>query len=248
MRVVRKSLIQGAKSAEGVAVIIDVFRAFTTTPLFFHYGAEKVVFVKTPEEAFAIKSRFKNTILAGEVNEKIIPGFDLGNSPTELLKKPERFLEGKTVIQRTTAGVIGVINVMDSAGKVILGSYVMAGAVAGHILSEKPFPEIVTIVAMGSRGLAEAPEDEGCADYLEHLLAGTPYDHLESLRNIIFNETAQKFLRGDKTYLPSEDPLFCLQRNLFNFVLLAGREGDLVTVTRKNIDENYQQKKDMNYE
>ena len=235
MQVIRRSLIQGARSAEGTAVIIDVFRAFTTTPLFFHYGAEKVIFVKTPEEAFSVKSRFKDIVLAGEVNEEIIPGFDLGNSPTELLKKPEGFLKAKTVIQRTTAGVIGVINALDNAGKVILGSYVMAKAIAGHILSENPLPEIVTIVAMGSRGVVEAPEDEGCADYLEHLLTETPYDHLESLRDIIFNETAQKFLRGDRIYLPSEDPLFCLQKDLFNFVLVAVKEDGLVTVTSKKL-------------
>jgi hypothetical protein len=51
----------------------------------------------------------------------------------------------------------------------------------------------------------------------------------------VFNEAAQKFIRGDKLYLPKEDPLFCLQKDLFNFVLIAVKEDGLVTVTSKKL-------------
>jgi 2-phosphosulfolactate phosphatase len=137
------------------------------------------------------------------------------------------------VVQRTTAGVTGVISALAQAEIVILGSYVIAKAISRYILSQDPLPEVVTIVAMGRRGVSKAPEDEGCADYLEHLLKGSHYDHLETLKNIIFNEAAQKFIRGDETYLPREDPLLCLQRDLFDFVLVAGKEDGLVTVTKE---------------
>jgi len=43
MKVLRKSCAQGAKEAEGLAVIIDVFRAFSCEPLFFHFGAGRVI-------------------------------------------------------------------------------------------------------------------------------------------------------------------------------------------------------------
>lgn len=233
MKVIRESLVEGAKRAHGVAIIIDVFRAFTVTPLFFHLGAQKVILVDHPEEAFSIKSKYKDIILAGEVDEQLIPGFDLGNSPSETIRKPKGFLRGKIVVQRTTAGVNGVIKAVSQAEIVILGSYVMAKAISRYILSQNSLPEVVTLVAMGRRGASRAPEDEGCADYLEHLLTGTHYNHLETLERIVFGETAQKFLRGDKMYLPREDPLFCLQRNLFDFVLIAGKEKDQVTVTKK---------------
>ena len=235
MKIIRESLAKGAKRAQGVTIIIDVFRAFTSTPLFFHLGAQKVVLVSNPDEAFPLKSNHDDIVLAGEVDEKLIPGFDLGNSPSELISKPKGFLKGKTVIQRTTAGVNGVISALGHAELVILGSFVMAKAISRYILSQNPLPDVVTIVAMGSRGVNRAPEDEGCADYLEYLLIGSNYDHLETLKNIIFNEAAQKFIRGDETYLPREDPLFCLQRDLFDFVLIAGRENGLVTVTKKGL-------------
>ncbi len=231
MKIVRESLVEGAKRAHGVAIIIDVFRAFTVTPLFFHLGAQKVILVDHPEKAFSIKSKYKDIILAGEMDEQLIPGFDLGNSPSELILKSPGCLKGKLVVQRTTAGVNGVIKAVSQAEVAILGSYVIAKAISRHILSQNPLPEVVTLVAMGRRGVSRAPEDEGCADYLEHLLTGSHYDHLETLRRIIFDESAQKFLRGDKMYLPREDPLLCLQRDLFDFVLIAGKEKNQVTVT-----------------
>jgi len=223
MRIVRESLIEGAKRAQGLAIIIDVFRAFTVTPIFFYLGARNVIFVR-------------NIVLAGEVNEQLIPGFDLGNSPSELIRKPKGFLKEKIVVQRTTAGVTGVISALAQAEIVIPGSYVMAKAISRYILSQDPLPEVVTVVAMGRRGITKSPEDEGCADYLEHLLKGSNYHSLETLKNIVFNEAAQKFIRGDKTYLPREDPLFCLQKNLFDFVLVAVKEDGLVTVTFKKLE------------
>jgi len=233
MKIVRESLMEGAKRARGVAIIIDVFRAFTVTPLFFHYGAQGVILVGSPEEAFSLKSDYGDIILSGEVNEQLIPCFDLGNSPSEIIKKPRGFFDGRMVVQRTTAGVRGVLNAIDHADMVILCSYVMAGAISKYLLSQNPQPDLVTIVAMGSRGMVSSPEDEGCADYLEHLLAGRRYDHLEVLRNVIFNETAQKFLKGDKPYLPREDPFFCLQRDIFDFVLAAEKDNGIVKVRKR---------------
>lgn len=233
MRIIRESLFEGAKRARGVTIVIDVFRAFTSTPLFFHLGARKVVFVRNPDEAFSLKSRDGDMLLAGEVDDRLIPGFDLGNSPSEIVNKPPGFFRGKVVIQRTTAGVIGVLNAIDSADMVILGSYVMARAISRFILSQDPLPEAVTIVATGNYGIEKTPEDEGCADYLEHLLVGSHYDHLEALKRIVFNESAQKFIRGDRDYFPREDPLFCVQRDLFHFVLVANKEKGLVTVTKQ---------------
>jgi len=77
--------------------------------------------------------------------------------------------------------------------------------------------------------VAVSPEDERCADYIEHLLTGRPYDHIAALTEIVGHEATQKFLRGDQDHYPPADPIFCLQRNLFEFVLVAHQEaGQLV--------------------
>ncbi|MEW6665655.1 MAG: 2-phosphosulfolactate phosphatase [Thermodesulfobacteriota bacterium] len=231
LKIVRKSCAQGAREAKGLAVIIDVFRAFSCEPLFFHLGAEKVILEADPGKARWLKKEHPEFILAGEVDEVPLEDADLGNSPSEILLKGRSCFQGKTVVHRTTAGVTGVASAMDSADEVIPGSFLMARAIAGYILHKGP--RVVTLVAMGSRALEKAPEDEACADYLEHLLQGSPYDAIHALHEILFQHTAQKFLRGDKPYLPREDPVLCLQRDLFDFVLYVRREEAGLVITPK---------------
>ena len=47
MKVFFESLLPGAQRARGIAVIIDVFRAFTCAPLLFALGIEKSILVAT---------------------------------------------------------------------------------------------------------------------------------------------------------------------------------------------------------
>jgi 2-phosphosulfolactate phosphatase len=230
MRVIRTCCAQGAGEASGVAVIIDVFRAFSCEPLFFHFGAAKVILEADASRASAMKCDHPEIVLVGEVNEVPLDGADLGNSPSEILLKGERFFRNKTVVHRTTAGVTGAAAALEHADEVVLASFMTAGAVAAYIKEKNP--SLVTLVAMGDRAEQKAPEDEACADYLEHLLTGRPYDPVSSLREIVFQPTAQKFITGGKSYLPREDPLFCLQRDLFDFVLLARKEQDVMVVVK----------------
>jgi 2-phosphosulfolactate phosphatase len=231
MNIICTRLAEGAREARGTAVIIDVFRAFTCVPLFFHFGTELVLLEADPEKAVSMKVGHPDWILAGEVNEIPIEGGDLGNSPSEILLKGKKFFRGKTVIHRTTAGVTGAISALGCANEVLLGSFLTAGATARYIRGRNP--ETVTLVAMGSRAVEPAPEDEACAAYLEHLLNGRTYDHFAALRGILFAPSAEKFLRGNKGHLPPEDPVLCLQRDLFDMVLGAQHEDGGVAVTRK---------------
>lgn len=230
MEIIRKHCAEGAREARGLTVIIDVFRAFTCEPLFFHFHAREVLLEADPEKATAMKRKHPDLVLVGELNEVPIEGADLGNSPTEIVRLGEPFFRGKTVVHRTTAGVTGVAAALDQADEVILGSFVMAAAICRHI--ETRNPPLVTLVAMGDRARKKAPEDEACADYLEHLLAGRPYDPVGAVKEVLFQPTAQKFITGEKPYLPREDPVFCLQRDLFDFVLTAERREGRIRVLK----------------
>jgi 2-phosphosulfolactate phosphatase len=225
VKILRKSCGEGAGDARGLAVVIDVFRAFTCEPLFFHFGAGRVILEADPDKARHLKRENPEWALVGEVNEVPLEEADLGNSPSGILQKGASFFSGRTVVHRTTAGVTGIATAAKQADEVILGSFVMAEAISRYILERDP--DVVTLVPMGDRGERPASEDEACADYLEHLLTGRAYDPIETFRKILFQETAQKFLRGEKAYLPPEDPVICLQRNLFGFVLGARRKGSL---------------------
>jgi 2-phosphosulfolactate phosphatase len=229
MKLIRKSCAQGAREAEGTTVVIDVFRAFTCEPLFLHFGAKKVILEADPEKATAMKRRNPGFILAGEVNEVPIQSGDLSNSPSEILLRGRSFFEGRTVIHRTTAGVTGAASALEHADEVLLGSFSTAKAAAAYI--HRRNPQVVTLVPMGSRGEVPSPEDEMCADYLAHLLTGAPYDPLRAIREILFHPSAQKFLRGEKPYLPREDPAICLMADLFDFALQAHKEKDTIVAS-----------------
>ncbi|RPI58665.1 MAG: 2-phosphosulfolactate phosphatase [Chloroflexi bacterium] len=224
-RVRRHSLLDGARRAEGVAVVIDVYRAFTSAALMLHLGAEKLVLVAEAEAALDLK-RSLGALAVGEREGRKVPGFDLGNSPAEVLAAGRALFEGRVVAQRTSAGVQGAVAAARHCEKVFLGSYLTAAATARAIAALSPPPEVVSLVAMGWAGRVATPDDEGCADYLEHLLTGRPYDHVATLQRIVEDEATIKFVRGDQPHYPPEDPIYCLQRDLLDFCLLLGHEGD----------------------
>lgn len=224
----RSSLLAGARQARGVAVVIDVLRAFTTAAVMVHLGAREIVLLVEAESVLKRK-RETGCLAIGEVDGKKPPGFDLGNSPSSILAAGREMFSGRAVAQRTTAGTTGAVAAARGADLVVLGSYVTARASARYIQSLSPPPQTVSLVAMGNHGIEITPDDEGCADYIEHLLTGKPYDHMATLQRIVEHEATQRFLRGDQDHFPKEDPLYCLQRDLFAFVLVASLEdGQLV--------------------
>jgi 2-phosphosulfolactate phosphatase len=234
LRIIRKSLLAGAHEAKGIAVVIDVLRAFTSAAFMVHLGAQEIILVAEPEAVLELK-RAEGCLAVGEVDGRMVPGFDLGNSPSAILGVgPARFA-GRVVAQRTSAGVIGAVAAAENSVQVILGSYVTAAAIAHHIRSQTQGLDNVTLVAMGSGGEETSPDDELCADYLEHLLTGRPYDHAHALRAIITHECTQKFLRADQVHYPPEDPIYCLQRDLFDFVLVARLDNGQLVARRVDV-------------
>ena len=115
-------------------IVIDVLRAFTTAAFAFSVGAAKIIPVSTADEAFSIKSRISNSPLMGEVGGLPIPGFDFGNSPTEIKKLD---LTGKIIIQRTSAGTQGVVRSIRSK-KILVSNFVVAEATLQRIQTISP--------------------------------------------------------------------------------------------------------------
>ncbi len=66
---------------------------------------EKIILTAEPEEALALRDRGLGDLCMGEVDGIRALGFDFGNSPFELSQAAVR---GKTLIQSTRAGTVGV--------------------------------------------------------------------------------------------------------------------------------------------
>lgn len=242
MIIQRRSLLTGAADARGVAVVIDVLRAFSCSALMFHYGIRDLALVKTPPEALGFRERDPDYLVAGEVKGVKVDGFDLGNSPADIVSKGEPFFRGRRVAARSSAGTQGVLAAAVHAEIVILGGYMTAAATAAYIRDRAHVEALtgghettVTIVAMGFEGVRPSVEDERCGDYLEHLLTGKPYDHLQAVWDCMRDPEIAASLRGEHDYRPKEDIVLALQRDLFDFVMVGRLEDGHVRVTRQAI-------------
>jgi 2-phosphosulfolactate phosphatase len=211
---------EGARNARGVTVIIDVFRAFSAECYACDSGASRIIATGSPDEAFKLKKKYSNPVLAGERDETKIEGFDFGNSPTELLKAD---LTGKTLIHTTTAGTNGLINAIN-ADLVLTGSIVNAKAIADYIKAINPAQ--VSLVAMGYRAMISAEEDLLCAEIISKMLNDQPVDYEEKISELR-NSSGRRFFIPDNIYFsPPTDFFLCTILNKFNFVLRAERRYD----------------------
>ena len=216
MEITIREFVKGAQEAQGVTVIVDVFRAFSTACYAFDKGLKRLIDVATPAGALALRDKLKaETIIAGEQNEMKPEGFDLGNSPTEMLTAD---LEGKTMIHCTTAGTNGIVNAT-GATEIIGASLVNARAVASYISVLNP--EVVTLVAMGYRAVEPAEEDLLCSRYISELLKGNDTDissEIEALRQ----GSGSRFFRPENlSFSPPTDFFLCTDLNRFDFALRA---------------------------
>ncbi len=161
---INRATLKDCAEAEGTVVAIDVLRAFTTAAFAFAAGAERILLVGTMEEALALQKDFPDALLMGEADGLSIEGFDFGNSPAELL---EARLDGRTLIQRTSAGTQGIVK-SERAGMLLAAALTNASATARYI--EAHAEDSVTLVQTGLQPEGWGDEDVACADFIEALL------------------------------------------------------------------------------
>ncbi len=229
MRIEILQLLEGAKKASGLTVIIDVFRAFSTACYFFELGAKSVISVGNIGQSYHLKEQNHDFVLAGERNEQKPPGFDFGNSPSLLQKEK---IKGKTIIHTTSSGTQG-ITCATYADEIITGSFVNAGAIIRYI--QKKQPEMVSLVCMGYACEYPTDEDTLCAKYIKNELEGMP-SNFDKMIEIIRNGSGARFFDEEKqSWSPKKDFELCLNLNRFDFVLKVEKQGELNYLRRINI-------------
>jgi 2-phosphosulfolactate phosphatase len=205
--------VAGAREARGIAVVIDVFRAFSTAAYAFDAGAARVLPAGEIEEALALGRRFPGSLLAGERHARKLPGFDAGNSPTEIRALD---LRGRVLVHTTHAGTQGLVNA-SGADEVLTGAFVNISAVCRYIRSRAP--ERVSLVRMGHEARARCAEDDLYAECLRLLLLGRPAP-LDEVRERLRNAPAAvKFFDPAADWAPLEDFDYCTDVDRFDFVL-----------------------------
>ncbi len=232
MRIAVDSLLEGARRARGVVVIVDVFRAYTTAAVALARGAEKIILVAEVDEALALRERGAGELCAGEVGGMRPDGFDFGNSPSELAAAD---VAGKTLIQSTRAGTVGMAAARN-ADALFGGSFAVASATVRAIRAMNP--DLVTIVAMGAEGAERADEDEQCALFMRNLLTGARPDH-ESVRNLVLaGREARKYGNPLTPHWPISDRDMALRIDSHDFAIAVSRENGLLTARALRTSDN----------
>ena len=207
------SLVRDAREATGTAIIIDVFRAFTTAAIAFDRGATQITLVAEAEDALELHRSGVGDLLMGEVDGKRPEGFDFGNSPFEISQAD-------------------VAAAADSAQTIYLGSFVVAQATVDAIRSQQP--DVVSIIAMGDQGRVRSDEDEQCGIYLRNIMEGRR-PKFEAVKSLISTGGAtQKFFDPQQPQYHPEDVDLALEVDRYAFAMRITREEGLL-VARKEL-------------
>lgn len=201
-------------------IVIDVLRMSSTIITAFINGSSEISPIETSGQAYAMKD--DDTLLVGERFCKKIKGFDLSNSPTELINTP---LQGKKIVLSTTNGT-NAIHKAVKGDVVLIGSFLNGSAVAQKALE---FKKDITLFCAGTRNMF-ALEDALCAGYIiSYLLTHcdiecsdlgkmlyAAYEHLKhNLNNII-----PKTVTGTRLQQLglNQDVQYCIQQDISSIV------------------------------
>jgi 2-phosphosulfolactate phosphatase len=205
--------VAGAQSAEGIAVVIDVFRAFSVAAYAFSRGAATIIPVAEVDYARELKRQHPDWLLIGERHAKPLPGFDCGNSPSDL---EQLDVAGRTIIHTTHAGTQGFTAVPGSV-ETLTGALVNAGAIVRYLQARQP--AVVTLVRMGHEARENCDEDDLCAELLRSRLLGEPMPVAGIRERLRQASSARKFFDPACDWAPERDFELCTRVDEFDFVL-----------------------------
>jgi 2-phosphosulfolactate phosphatase len=212
-RIIELDFVAGARAARGLAVVIDVFRAFSVAAYAFDRGVCAIHPVAAIEQALALRAAHPDWLLIGERHARQLPGFDFGNSPTQIVAAD---LAGRTLVHTTHSGTQGLANAVH-ADEVITGALVNAGAIVRYIQSRRP--AVVSLVRMGQEATSRCAEDDLCAALLRARLEGREFDTAGVRERLRTAPSATKFFDPAAYWAPEPDFDFCTDVDRFDFVL-----------------------------
>ena len=146
------SLMPGPLPSGSVGVVIDILRASTTIVHALAQGARQVIPCLTVEEAEAVAGRLpERPLLGGERHARLIPGFDLDNSP---LKYTRDVVAGRTIVFTTTNGT-KALQQCSAADEALVGAFVNRRALVERLRTES---RPVHLICAGTDGYLTADD------------------------------------------------------------------------------------------
>lgn len=225
VRVEMEALLEGARRARGVVVLIDVFRAFSTACHVIHQDPLDYLLVEGSDAASRLSLSRPAPFLIGKAEIGASLLYDIPNSPSLAV---QRRLAERTIIHRSDAGARGALCATHAA-EVLAAGFVNAAATAGYLLHKRP--SLVTLVSLGHDGSTRSLEDDLCAAHILALLSGRSPD-LRPFTPELRRGPGSYFFGGDQREYPSADFTLCLDVDRFDFALCVEPCGDHARLRR----------------
>jgi 2-phosphosulfolactate phosphatase len=205
----------------GPVVAIDVIRAFTTSAYAFAAGARHIYLVAGVDEALAFKAAHPGAVAMGEDHGRRPEGFDLPNSPV-LASSAD--LDGRVVVQRTSAGTRGVV-AAGAATRLWCASLVCASATAAAVnASRLGAPTYVITGWFTDRPDCPGDDDRLTAGYIESVRLGERPDRGKVARLVAATGEAERTLALGPEHVDPEDIAYATDVDRFDFAMEVTRD------------------------
>jgi 2-phosphosulfolactate phosphatase len=207
---------------DATAVVIDVIRATSTIACALAQGAAGVRPVADVADAFALKARDPEAILAGERGGQPLPGFDMGNSPEDFTRKR---INKREVILTTTNGTEALAACVGSR-HVLTASLLNLDAVAARLREIGPPWIVVCAGCNGHFGVDDAIVAGALAEALDqdhafvHLYRSVQKTLTEAL---LGSEAGHELIKVGM----EKDVPYCAQMSRLSVVPTMGADGVL---------------------
>jgi 2-phosphosulfolactate phosphatase len=206
------TLFEPSELQGGVAVVIDVLRATTTIAYAMGNGARSIIPCETIEEAVQLREDARDSagkvndasarlLIGGERGGEPIPGFDLGNSPSEWSRE---VVANRDVAFTTTNGTKALLRSV-MADRIITGAFANLQAVVDFLLSDaRP----IHLVCAGTVGNVSSEDCLFAGAVVDRLLAQRRQTHVANDATFELCDAAQLVLTCWQNAANTQDGAF----------------------------------------
>ena len=215
----------GCEGITGVAVVVDVLRAFSFAAFAVDAGVDRVLLLEDLDATLELARSIPGA-LAGKDGAPA-EGFELFNSPGQVLERAD--LAGRTIVHRTSAGTIGAVAAR-GADHVYCTSFVLAEATVHRVQALQPSRVTFVITGDGGRG----DEDLACAEFLRARLEGSRPDPAPYLQRVeVAGERLRRAVALGYRGVHVRDVDLCCEIDRFDFALRARDEDGVLSLRRE---------------
>lgn len=210
------------EGVRGTVVIVDVLRAFSTAAYAFASGASSIWLVGSVEEALLLASEIPNALTVGEEHGLRPEAFNFSNSPVGVAAAD---LEGRVLVQRTSAGTQGAI-AAKHADRMFAASLVCASATAAALREIDSSAPAYVITGRFPNTPEGGEDDLVTAELIERARLGLPLQIHDTQDAVANSRWAKRLGEMGVEDVHPDDVAYSIDVDRFDFAMEVERVGD----------------------